>query len=66
MLPFLLPEVSVKWGKQKFDDVELDTTQPPLLFKTLLFSLTGVPPERQTVMTKSGMLKVGGLPHPRH
>ena len=50
--------VSIKWGKQKYDDVLLDTTQPPLVFKMQLFSLTGVLPERQTVMTKAGTLKV--------
>ena len=50
--------MSIKWGKQKYDDVLLDTTQPPLVFKMQLFSLTGVLPERQTVMTKAGTLKV--------
>ena len=52
------PAVTVKWGKQVFDAVELDTTQPPLQFRTQLFSLTGVPLERQKIMTKSGVLKV--------
>jgi hypothetical protein len=50
--------VSVKWGQKKLEDVPLDPTEPPLMFKTQLFSLTGVPPERQTIMTKAGTLKV--------
>jgi len=37
--------------------VEIDTDQPPALFKMQLFSLTGVPPERQKIMVKGGTLK---------
>ena len=48
--------VSVKWGKETFD-VEADTTQPPTVFKFQMYSLTGVPPERQKIMVKGGMLK---------
>lgn len=50
-------KVSVKWGKKKFDDVELNTNEPGLVFKTQLFTLSGVPPERQKIMVKGGMLK---------
>ena len=37
--------------------MEIDTDQPPALFKMQLFSLTGVPPERQKIMVKGGTLK---------
>lgn len=50
--------VSVKWQKELFKDVEIDTTQPPYVFKCQLFDLTGVPPERQKIMVKGGLLKV--------
>ena len=50
--------VSVKWSGKKFDNVELDTSQPGFVFKSQLFSLTGVEPERQKIMIKGGMLKV--------
>lgn len=51
-------QVEVKWGKEVFKDVEIDTTQPPTVFKSQLFSLTGVPPERQKIMgVKGGLLK---------
>lgn len=50
-------KVTVKWSGKKFDNVEVDTTQPGLLFKNQLFSLTGVEPERQKIMIKGGMLK---------
>lgn len=51
-------KVEVKWGKESFKDVEIDLDQPPLMFKTQLFSLTGVPPERQKIMgVKGGLLK---------
>ncbi|VDM05297.1 unnamed protein product [Schistocephalus solidus] len=48
--------VNVKWKKQKFTDVECDTNEPPGSFKAVLFSLTGVPPERQNVMMPGGIL----------
>lgn len=50
--------VNVKWGKEKFDAVELNTEEPPMVFKAQLFALTGVQPERQKVMVKGGTLKV--------
>lgn len=49
--------VNVKWGKEKFDAVELNTEEPPVVFKAQLFALTGVAPERQKVMVKGGTLK---------
>jgi len=51
-------KVEVKWQKEVFKDVEIDPEQPPSVFKTQLFSLSGVPPERQKVMGfKGGLLK---------
>lgn len=55
-LPFV--SVNVKWGKEKFDAVELNTEEPPMVFKAQLFALTGVQPDRQKVMVKGGTLKV--------
>lgn len=49
--------VNVSWNKRKFDNVELNTELPALVFKTQLYSLTGVQPERQKIMVKGGMLK---------
>ena len=49
---------TVTWGKQVFKDVEVDTSQTPETFKSQLFSLTGVPPDRQKIMgLKGGLLK---------
>ncbi|MGH0146477.1 UNVERIFIED_CONTAM: hypothetical protein FKN15_021617 [Acipenser sinensis] len=50
-------KVNVKWGKEKFDAVELNTEEVPMVFKAQLFALTGVQPERQKVMVKGGTLK---------
>lgn len=50
--------VSVKWQKEVFPAVEIDTEQPPYVFKCQLYDLTGVPPERQKIMIKGGLLKV--------
>ncbi|KAI8529639.1 hypothetical protein RHMOL_Rhmol12G0240500 [Rhododendron molle] len=52
-----MPTVSVKWQKETFPGVEIDTTQPPYVFKCQLYDLTGVPPERQKIMVKGGLLK---------
>ena len=48
--------VVVKWQGKKFD-IEIDTTEPGSTFKFQIFSLTGVPPERQKVVIKGGQLK---------
>ncbi|KAK4756441.1 hypothetical protein SAY87_006568 [Trapa incisa] len=50
-------KVSVKWQKEVFSDVEINTSLPPYVFKCQLFDLTGVPPERQKIMVKGGLLK---------
>ncbi|RKO97100.1 hypothetical protein CXG81DRAFT_13055 [Caulochytrium protostelioides] len=50
-------KVNVKWSGKKYDAIELDLTQPGVVFKTQLQSLTGVPPDRQKIMVKGGMLK---------
>jgi len=50
--------VSIKWGKQKFEGVELDTSAPVEIFKAQLYTLTQVPPERQKIMgVKGGTVK---------
>lgn len=49
--------VKVKWGKETYPDIELNTEEPPMLFKAQLFALTGVQPERQKVMLKGVTLK---------
>ena len=50
-------KVSVKHQRSVYPDLELDMSQPPEIFKAMLFSLTGVPIERQKVMVKGGLLK---------
>ena len=56
--------VKVKWGKERYDDVELNTDEPPEVFKMQLFSLTGVPPDRQKVMISGAMIAVSSTPCP--
>lgn len=43
-------KINVKWGKEKYPDVELNPTDTGLDIKAQLFALTGVPPERQKIM----------------
>jgi len=45
--------VNIKWGKESFSNVELDISQPAIVFKAQLFALTGVPVERQKLMSKA-------------
>lgn len=49
--------VKVKWGKEIYQNVEVNTDEEPLLFKAQLFALTGVQPERQKIMLKGVTLK---------
>ena len=48
--------MKVKWGKENYPNVELDTDELPILFKAQLFALTGVQPERQKVMVKGKII----------
>lgn len=57
LIQFLFVSVKVKWGKELYKDVEVNTDDDPLLFKAQLFALTGVQPERQKVMLKGAVLK---------
>jgi len=51
-------KVNVKFQKQVFQDVVIDTHDTPLLFKTQLWTLSGVPVERQSIIGfKGGKLK---------
>ena len=34
--------VKVKWGKETYDEVDLNTEEEPMVFKAQLFALTGV------------------------
>lgn len=45
-------KVNIKWGKELYNDIELNLDEPPIIFKAQLFALTGVQPERQKVMIK--------------
>eukprot|EP00178_Gracilaria_changii_P010668 TRINITY_DN30_c0_g1_i3.p1 TRINITY_DN30_c0_g1~~TRINITY_DN30_c0_g1_i3.p1 ORF type:complete len:477 (+),score=137.35 TRINITY_DN30_c0_g1_i3:1276-2706(+) len=50
--------VCVKWNKHTFADVQIDPDEAPHVFKSQLWTLTGVPPDRQTVLGfKGGKLK---------
>uniref|UniRef100_A0A6M2DS33 Ubiquitin carboxyl-terminal hydrolase n=1 Tax=Xenopsylla cheopis TaxID=163159 RepID=A0A6M2DS33_XENCH len=44
--------INVKWGKEQFRDIEVNTDEEPELFKAQLFALTGVQPNRQKIMCK--------------
>lgn len=50
-------KVNVKWGKEKFSDVECNTDEPPMVFKAQLFALSGVQPDRQKIMAKGAVVK---------
>ncbi|KPJ04040.1 PREDICTED: ubiquitin carboxyl-terminal hydrolase 14 [Papilio xuthus] len=54
-----MPNVSVKvkWGKETFPGVEVNTDDEPVLFKAQIFALTGVQPDRQKVVCKGVTLR---------
>lgn len=41
-----------------YQPLSSDTDESAELFKTQIYSQTGVPPERQKIMVKGGILKV--------
>jgi len=43
--------VKVKWGKERLDNVELNTDELPEVFKMQLFSLTGIVCIKHSVVT---------------
>lgn len=45
-------KVNIKWAKEQFKDVEVNLSEPPIIFKAQLFALSGVQPERQKIMIK--------------
>lgn len=51
----------MKWQKKVFESIEIDTSQPPYVFKAQLYDLSGVAPDRQKIMVKGGLLKVVGF-----
>lgn len=50
----------MKWGKETFPDVEVNTEDDPVVFKAQIFALTGVQPERQKVVCKGVTLRDDG------
>lgn len=50
-------KVKIKWGRENFPGIEVNTDEEPILFKAQLYALTGVQPERQKVMFKGSQLK---------
>eukprot|EP00009_Paramoeba_aestuarina_P002485 CAMPEP_0201509476 /NCGR_PEP_ID=MMETSP0161_2-20130828/2515_1 /ASSEMBLY_ACC=CAM_ASM_000251 /TAXON_ID=180227 /ORGANISM="Neoparamoeba aestuarina, Strain SoJaBio B1-5/56/2" /LENGTH=465 /DNA_ID=CAMNT_0047904429 /DNA_START=113 /DNA_END=1510 /DNA_ORIENTATION=- len=42
--------VKVKWGSETYPDIEIDSSEDPEVFKSQLFALTNVPPDRQKVL----------------
>lgn len=49
--------VKVKWGKETFKDVQVDTSSEIVEFKMQLYSLSSVPVERQKIMCAGKTLK---------
>jgi len=50
-------QVKVKWGKELYNEVDLNTDDEPVLFKAQLYALTGVQPHRQKIMIKGAVIK---------
>lgn len=48
--------VKVKWGKENFDGIDLNSDDEPVVFKAQLFALTGVQVDRQKLMFKGKVI----------
>lgn len=49
--------MKVKWGRENFPNIPVNTDEEPMVFKAQLFALTGVQPHRQKIMCKGLALK---------
>ena len=47
----------MKWGKQTFKDIDVNTAEDPLTLKAILYGLSNVPVDKQKVMIKGKVLK---------
>ena len=47
----------MKWGKELFKDVELDTKESPDVFRAQIFALTGVPIDKMKLLLKGSTIK---------
>merc|ERR1712070_1002438 len=47
-------KVTIKWGKEKIKDFEINTAESVATLRAQIFSVTGVPPENQKVFLKKG------------
>jgi ubiquitin carboxyl-terminal hydrolase 14 len=53
--------VSVKWNKTSFDNLEIDPSLGVEVVKAQLFDLSNVPVDKQKLMFKGKILKVGAI-----
>jgi ubiquitin carboxyl-terminal hydrolase 14 len=53
--------VHIKWGKQTFNEIEVDLSQDGLTLKSQIYALTNVPVAGQKIMAKGKILKVSPL-----
>eukprot|EP00455_Lapot_gusevi_P048395 TRINITY_DN667_c0_g2_i2.p1 TRINITY_DN667_c0_g2~~TRINITY_DN667_c0_g2_i2.p1 ORF type:complete len:481 (-),score=190.35 TRINITY_DN667_c0_g2_i2:230-1672(-) len=49
--------VTIKWGKEKYENVEVQPIEGIDMFKAQIFALTSVPVERQKILAKGKQLK---------
>jgi len=49
--------VNVKWGKEQFNNVEVNTAEEALIFKSQMYALSNVPVDKQKIMIKGKILK---------
>lgn len=47
----------MKWGKELFSGIEVNTEDEALVFKSQLYALSNVPVDKQKIMIKGKILK---------
>ena len=51
-------KICIKWGKEKFDNIDLDVNNDVKSFKAIIYSLTNVPIDKQKILFKGSIIKV--------
>lgn len=49
--------MNIKWGKERFENIEMDLDSDVQTFKALIYSMTMVPVDKQKIMAKGKILK---------
>jgi len=50
-------KINIKWGKELFKDIDIDTNEDVMTFRTQIYCLSNVPIDKQKIMIKGKIVK---------